>query len=182
MIIKQSATNQLWFPLPIDLSQYDLLSFGFYQDGRCVAYYLSTDTEYVKLNPDYSVSIYMLASVAKKFGPQRVSFEVSTWNGEAFELLVSETMDVEVCRSNERSSIVDTDDTEITDPRIRAEIERVALKYIQDAADKTLTDFNDRLTQLELTTGIEVYELKSDDNGYLYLGHEHVEEDDTDET
>lgn len=181
MIIKQSATNQLRFPLNIDLSQYDLLSFGFYQDGRCVALYLSTDTEYVKLNPDYSVSIYMLASVAKKFGPRRVSLEVSTWNGEAFELLVSETLDVEVCRSNERSSIVDTDDTEITDARIQAEIERVALKYIQDAADKTLTDFDDRLTQLELTTGIEVYSLKSDENGYLYLDHEHVEED-TDET
>lgn len=180
MIIKQSATNQLWFPLKIDLSQYDLLSFGFYQEGRCVAYYLSTDTEYVKLNPDYSVSIYMLASVAKKFGPQRVSFEISTWNGENFELLVSETMDVEVCRSNERSSIVDTDDTEITDARIRAEIERVALKYIQDAADKTLTDFDERLTEMELITGREIYSLKTDSDGNLYLDHEHVEEEDAD--
>jgi hypothetical protein len=177
MIIKQSATNQLHLTPGIDLREYELLTFSFYQNGRCVAKYLSTDTDYVKLNPDYSVDIYMLASVAKKFGPQRVSFEICIWDGDHYELLVSETADVEICRSNERTSIVDTDDREITDPRIRAEIERIAAKYIPKVVYNTLNDFDERITECELVTGKEVYALDVDDEGLLYLSHEHVEED-----
>lgn len=149
MILKQSATNQLHFTPGIDLRVYELLTFSFYQNGMCVAKYLSTDTDYVKLNPDYTVDIYMVASVAKKFGPQRVSFEICTWEGDDFELLVSETMDVEVCRSNERTSIVDTDDSEITDSRIRAEIERIAAKYIPSSVATALAELDRRITELE---------------------------------
>lgn len=180
MILKQSATNQFHFSPGIDLRAYELLTFSFYQNGKCVAKYLSTDTDYVKLNPDYSVDIYMLASVAKKFGPQRVSFEICTWAGDSYELLVSETLDVEICRSNERTSIVDTDDSEITDPRIRAEIERIASKYIPKVVYNTLDDFDKRITECELVTGKEVYALDVDDDGLLYLNHEHVEEDEED--
>lgn len=149
MILKQSATNQFHFSPGIDLRAYELLTFSFYQNGKCVAKYLSTDTDYVNLNPDYSVDIYMLASVAKKFGPQRVGFEICTWDGDSYELLVSETLDVEICRSNERTSIVDTDDSEITDPRIRAEIERIAAKYIPSSVATALAELDARVTALE---------------------------------
>lgn len=149
MILKQSATNQLHFQPGIDLREYELLTFSFYQNGKCVAKYLSTDTDYVKLNPDYSVDIYMVASVAKKFGPQRVSFEICTWDGDRFELLVSETMDVEICRSNERTSIVDSDDSEITDSRIRAEIERIAAKYIPKNVSDKVDELDDKVAELD---------------------------------
>lgn len=149
VIIKQSATNQLHFNYGIDFRDYELLTFSFYQDGRCVAKYLSTDKEYVKMNPDYSVDIYMLASVAKKFGPQRVAFEVSTWAGDHYELLVSESVDGEICRSNERTSIVDYDDSEISDPVIRAEIERIAAKYIPSSVATALAELDARVTALE---------------------------------
>ena len=149
MILKQSATNQLHFVPGIDLREYELLTFSFYQNGQCVAKYLSTDTDYVKLNPDYSVDIYMVASVAKKFGPQRVSFEICTWDGDVFELLVSETMDVEICRSNERTSIVDTDDSEITDSRIRAEIERISSKYIPKNVSDKVDELDDKVAELD---------------------------------
>ena len=180
MILKQSATNQLHFYPGIDLRAYELLTFSFYQNGKCVVKYLSTDTDYVKLNPDYSVDIYMLASVAKRFGPQRVSFEITTWDGTSYELLVSETMDVEICRSSERASIVDDDDTEITNSRIRAEIERIASKYIPKVVYTTLDNFDKRITECELVTGKEVYALDVDEDGLLYLNHEHVEEDEED--
>ena len=180
MILKQSATNQIHFNPGIDLREYELLTFSFYQNGKCVAKYLSTDTEYVKLNPDYSVDIYMLASVAKKFGPQRVAFEIDVWNGNRFEFLVSETVDGEICRSNERISIVDSNDSEISDPVIRAEIERIASKYIPKSVTSTLEEFDKRITECELVTGKEVYALDVDEDGLLYLNHEHVEEDEED--
>lgn len=149
MIIKQSATNQIHFNPGIDLREYELLTFSFFQNGRCVAKYLSTETDYVKLNPDYSIDIYMLASVAKKFGPQRVRFEISVWNGDHFELLISETEDGTICRSEERVSIVDTDDSEISDPVIRAEIERISSKYIPSSVATALAELDARVTALE---------------------------------
>lgn len=146
--IKQSSANQLVFPLHVDPSEYDFLTFGFYQNSRCIAMYTSTDTEYVDLSNEGEVRIYMLASVAKRFGPQRVSYETTTWKDSESKLVVgcSSTLDVHI--SNNRCSVVDTDDTEIRDPRLNAHLERLINKFVE----------------LNVNAMLDI-----DDNGYLYL-------------
>jgi len=123
--IKQSSANQLTFPLSVDPAEYDFLTFGFYQNGQCIAMYNSYDTEYVKLDEEGEVSIYMLASIAKRFNPSRVSYEVTTWNGSDSELVVGCSFTLDVHPVHDRSSIVDSDDSEITDRRLISQIERI---------------------------------------------------------
>ena len=149
LIIKQGATNQLHIPTNINLNTYGYLTFGFYQGGKCIAKYSTADKEFVKIDAIGDVYIYMLASVSKRFGPQRVSFEVTAWNDTYSELLVSETMTVEVCPSEERTSIVDTDDSEINDERIKAYIERIASKYIPKTVYDEIAVIKERLDALE---------------------------------
>lgn len=147
--IKQSAANQLVFPIDFDPASYDLLTFGFYQDGRCVAKYTSADTDYVDLTNDGEVHIYMLGTVSKRFGPQRVSLEMSTWENDQNILLIEMPLTVDVCISNERNSIVDVDDTEITDERVRAQLERIAYKYIPSNVNQTTNYLQQQITALE---------------------------------
>lgn len=146
--IKQSSANQLTFPLSVDPTEYDFLTFGFYQGGRCLAMYNSYDTVHVKLDEEGEVSIYMLASVAKRFGSQRVSFEVATWKDSTSALVVGDSLTLEVELSNERSSIVDTDDSEITDMRLKAQIERMIDEHVE----------------LNVNASIDI-----DEDGYLYV-------------
>lgn len=146
--IKQSSANQLTFPISVDPDDYDFLTFGFYQNGQCIAMYNSYDTEYVNLDEEDEVNIYMLASVAKRFGPQRVSFEVTTWKDSTSALVVGDSLLLEVKLSNERSSIVDTDDSEISDMRLKAQIERMIDEHVE----------------LNVNAAIDI-----DENGYLYV-------------
>lgn len=147
--IKQSATNQLSFAIDFDPSEYGLLTFGFYQDSRCVALYTSADTDYVDLTNAGEVHIYMTGSVAKRFGPQRVSLEMGAWEDDRSVLLLTMPLTVDVCISNERNSIVDVDDSEITDERIKAQIERIVYKYVPSNINQ-LTDYlQQQITALE---------------------------------
>ena len=146
--IKQSSANQLKFPLFLDPSDYDFITFGFYQNGQCIAMYNSYDTEYVNLDEEGEVTIYMLASVAKKFGPQRVSYEVTTWKDSTSEHVVRCSVTLSVVPSNDRSSIVDTDDSEVTDTRLKANIERMIGEHVE----------------LNVNAAIDI-----DENGYLYV-------------
>lgn len=147
--LKQSATNQLSFPLNFDPESYGLLTFGFYQDGRCVAKYTSADTDYVDLTNNGEVRIYMTGSVSKRFGPQRVSFEITAWEDDHSLLLIEMPLTVDICRSNERNSIVDVDDTEITDERVLAQLERLAYKYIPSNVNQITDYLQQQITALE---------------------------------
>ena len=146
--IKQSSANQLKFPLHVDPSEYDFLTFGFYQNSRCIAMYNSTETEYVDLTNEGEVRIYMLASVAKRFGTQRVSYEVTTWKDSMSELVVQDSFDLIVHPSNEQSSIVDSDDSEISDMRLKSQIERMIDEHVEVNVNATID---------------------IDENGYLYV-------------
>jgi len=146
--IKQSSANQLTFPLSVDPAEYDFLTFGFYQNGQCIAMYDSYDTVHVKLDEEGEVNIYMPASVAKRFGSQRVSFEVTTWKDSNSALVVDDSLTLEVKLSNERSSVVDTDDSEVTDMRLKAQIERMIDEHVE----------------LNVNAAIDI-----DENGYLYV-------------
>ena len=152
--IKQSATNQLVFPIDFNPADYDILTFGFYQDGRCVALYTSADTDYVDLTNEGEVHIYMTGSVSKRFGPQRVSLEMSTWENDQNILLIEMPLTVDICISNERNSIVDVDDTEITDERILGQLERLSYKYVPRNINQITNYLQQQITALEARVAV----------------------------
>lgn len=175
--IKQSATNQLRFPITFNPADYDLLTFSFYQNGDCIATYNSAQDEYVDLSNDKEVRIYMLPFVSKRFGPQRVSFEATAFSNGENLLLVSHDLSVELCRSNERPSVVDEDDSEITDNRIRAYLERIAYKYLPSSAEAATTYLQQEIEALqarveELESLPVAGNLNMDDNGVVYINTE----------
>ena len=175
--IKQSATNQLRFPITFNPSDYDLLTFSFYQNGSCIATYNSSQDEYVDLSNDKEVRIYMLPFISKRFGPQRVSFEATAFSNGENLLLISHDLSVELCRSNERPSVVDEDDSEITDNRIRAYLERIAYKYLPSSAEAATTYLQEEIEALrarveELEGTQSSMHLDLDENGYLFLSTE----------